>query len=98
MKACARCGRELDRDLEIFRTTYCPGCRADLHTCTNCTFYQPGAHWDCRETISEEVTDKERGNFCEFFRFNETVRGRKSGGPNRNGAKAKSDFNKLFGD
>ncbi len=100
MKACARCGRELERDLEVFRTTFCPECRADLHTCTNCIFYQPGAHWDCRETIQEQVVDKERGNFCDFFRFKETAPGKKSGGPGPGpgGAKAKGDFNKLFGD
>jgi hypothetical protein len=102
MKACARCGTELDPKLEVFRTTACASCRADLHCCINCNFYQKGAHWDCRETISEQVVDKERGNFCDFFRFAETRPGGKGNagksGSGKSGAGARKDFNKLFGD
>jgi len=45
----------------------CEQCGRDLHVCRMCRFYSPGAHWDCRETIEERVSDKERRNHCEFF-------------------------------
>ena len=37
-------------------------------TCTHCTFYKPGAHYDCRENVEELVKDKDRPNFCEWFK------------------------------
>ena len=66
MANCYRCGAELPN--EIFRTTACESCDADAHVCRNCEFYEPGAHWDCRETIPEAVHDKVRSNFCDYFR------------------------------
>jgi hypothetical protein len=69
MRACYACGAVLDEKLEVHRTTECPSCRRDLHVCRNCTFYAPGSHWDCAETVPECVVDKERSNFCDYFRY-----------------------------
>ena len=68
MAACFNCGHELPARETIFRATLCDNCGADLRVCKNCTFYLPGAHWDCRETIPEAVREKDRSNFCEYFR------------------------------
>jgi hypothetical protein len=57
----------LDEQMPIYRTTNCPSCGKDLKICLNCRFYEKGAHWDCRETISEPVRDKEKANFCDYF-------------------------------
>jgi hypothetical protein len=94
MKSCARCGQELDPGSEVFRTTACAACGAELRTCQNCHFYQPGAHWDCRETISEPVRDKSKANFCDWFRFRDASQTRPAG---KAAGDAKADFNKLFG-
>jgi hypothetical protein len=56
----------LDFD-RVFRTSVCPSCGKDVRVCKNCKFYSPGAHWDCRETISEPVREKDTVNFCEYF-------------------------------
>ena len=69
MRACYSCGGILPEKLEVHRTTECPSCRKDLHVCRNCSFLSPGSHWDCAETVPEGVTDKERSNFCDYFRF-----------------------------
>ncbi len=95
MKTCARCGGVLSSTMEVFRTTACPDCGADLRTCLNCHFYQKGAHWDCRETISEAVRDKDKGNFCDWFRFRESSSSGRGG--SKPGGNAKANFNKLFG-
>ena len=98
MAACYACGSELPEHFEIHRTTACPNCDKDLHVCRGCTFYAPGAHWDCRETISEPVRDKDRGNFCDFFKVAEGTGG--SGGDQSGGdetPKARDDFDRLFG-
>lgn len=69
MRACYACGGVLPEKLEVHRSTECPSCRKDLRVCRNCSFYSPGSHWDCAETVPEGVTDKERANFCDYFRF-----------------------------
>jgi hypothetical protein len=94
MRTCARCGNEIDPKLDIMRSSSCSRCRADLRSCLNCVFYKPGAHWDCRETIQEPVSDKEKANFCDFFRFRDSVPPKENKGTGKN---AKEDFLKLFG-
>lgn len=33
-----------------------------------CEFYDTSVAKSCREPVAEEVTDKERANFCDYFR------------------------------
>ncbi len=33
-----------------------------------CEFYDTSKAKHCRETIADEVKDKERANFCDYFR------------------------------
>lgn len=69
MKICQSCKKEIPGDTPIGRQTPCPFCRADLHVCLNCVFYEPGTYNDCRESQAERVVDKSRSNFCDYFRF-----------------------------
>lgn len=64
---CSRCGSELPSGPYSRRDT-CPGCGTGLHACVQCCFYAPGHYNDCREPQAERVLDKERANFCDFFR------------------------------
>ena len=80
--------------MSVYRNTLCPSCGKDVKVCLNCKFYEPGAHWDCRETISEMVADKERANFCEFFVLDPKTR---AGRGNEAEKKARSKFDDLFG-
>ncbi len=45
----------------------CLHCRADLHVCKNCEFYDVKVYNECRETSADVVREKERANFCDFF-------------------------------
>ncbi len=69
MKRCHSCMKELEIKLPVGRQDDCPHCRADLRCCLNCTFYVPAAYNKCRETQAERVTEKDRGNFCNYFVF-----------------------------
>jgi hypothetical protein len=71
--ACHRCGAEVGVSAVGVRDV-CERCRAYLHCCRNCEFYEPGAHNDCREPNAEVVADKEQGNFCDYFRFSSAPR------------------------
>jgi hypothetical protein len=67
MIACHACGAATGLE-RIGPRDVCDHCRAYLHCCEQCDFYEPGAHNDCREPQSEIVADKTAGNFCDWFR------------------------------
>ncbi|MFP4267361.1 MAG: hypothetical protein ACLFQW_05110 [Spirochaetaceae bacterium] len=69
MGYCFNCGAEIHKP--VYRTTICPSCGKDAKVCKNCRFYSPGAHWDCHETIPEQVREKDRANFCDYFSLSE---------------------------
>jgi len=96
---CYYCGAIIDG--KVYRSSVCPECGRDLKTCVNCTFYSPGSHWDCRETISDPVREKEQANFCDFFRLSagsrKDDRTRSDGGGVEDPDHRKA-FDKLFGD
>jgi len=91
---CYYCGKSPDTD-RIYRDSTCPFCGRDLKCCLNCVFYSKGSYRDCRESVPEEVRDKEKANFCEYFRYGDRTA---SGSDNLKKAQdAKNDFLKLFG-
>jgi hypothetical protein len=66
---CWKCGASIaDHPLPLSRAAECRNCRADLHVCRMCEFYDTRVAKACREPIAEEVKDKERSNFCDYFR------------------------------
>lgn len=81
--------------MSVYRSSTCPSCGKDVKVCLNCRFYEPGAHWDCRETIQEPVRDKDRANFCDYFALSDI---RRAKGGSKKGESARNDFDKLFGD
>ena len=93
---CWKCHKETNIEKPL-RSDECPNCHADLHVCKACEFYESGAHNDCRETSAEFVNDKERGNFCDYFRPRVSL----GLDPNSSSGKSKADaardaFNALF--
>ena len=99
---CWKCKKEISIEKPV-RGDECPLCHADLHVCKACDFYESGAHNDCRESSAEYVTDKERSNFCDYFRVSLSLnkaqdklsQGTQSGDK---AAAARNAFNALFGD
>lgn len=64
---CFSCNKELSFSGKIGRREECPHCRADVHVCKNCEFYDPKVYNECRETQADVVKEKDRANFCDFF-------------------------------
>lgn len=92
---CWRCGASLAAlPLPIGRRDTCPECRAELHVCRLCRFYDPAAANACREPVAERVTDKERANFCGYF---EPRPGAWSGASDE-AAAARAALEELFGE
>jgi hypothetical protein len=66
---CWQCGTSLAHlSLPLTRRDACRQCNAELHACKLCEFYDPSKAKHCREPIAEEVGDKRRANFCDYFK------------------------------
>lgn len=66
---CWRCGTVVDAALlPLRREEICVACNADLHVCKLCRFYNPSVSDACDEPIAQDVTNKERANFCDYFK------------------------------
>ena len=93
---CFRCGASLEAlTLPIGRRDECPECAVHLHVCRMCIFFDPQVPKQCREDDAEEVFEKEKVNFCEWYKPSadafDPVRAREA-------TEAKSALAALFGD
>lgn len=72
--ACYRCGEPLSSlSLPFSRQDECPSCRASLHVCRMCFFFDADVPGQCREDDADDVFEKERVNFCDYFKPSETA-------------------------
>jgi hypothetical protein len=101
MHQCYHCGNSLAYLLDsgyrgalVPRNAECEKCKRDIRCCKNCTFYSPGSHWDCSETLEDPVYDKEKGNFCPYFTMKDTG----SSPGKKSSSDAKNAFLNLFAD
>lgn len=65
---CFSCGKENIFSDRVGRRDECSHCGADSHVCKNCDFYDEEAYNECRETSADVVREKERANFCDYFK------------------------------
>ena len=92
---CWKCGTSLATlSLPLLRLDECRSCGAQLHACKLCEFYSTSVAKHCRETIAEEVRDKERANFCDYF---QPRPGAHSASSLTEAERAKSQLDALFG-
>lgn len=95
MGKCPRCGQSVPY-MEAFppgRADTCKHCGSDLRNCLSCKHYDKTAYNECREPTAERVVDKEKSNFCDWFKFGPNASGN---GPTKDELleKAKSLFKK----
>lgn len=92
---CWKCGASLaDLTLPLRRLEECRQCHAELHVCKLCEWYSVSVAKHCREPIAEEVKDKERANFCDYFKPRE---GAYSTQKTDAASKAQAELDALFG-
>ena len=92
---CWKCGSSLaELSLPLRRLDECKQCGAELHVCKLCEWYSIAVAKHCREPIAEEVKDKERANFCDYFK---PKPGAYSTAGTAEAAHSKSALDALFG-
>src|SRR6266508_795657 len=62
---CAACSATVPANIG-FDTT-CEKCNADLHSCRQCTYFDPGSRFECRKPITARIVNKGGRNTCELF-------------------------------
>jgi hypothetical protein len=92
---CWKCGASLaDYSLPLRRLEECRNCRAELHVCRMCQFYDTAKAKHCREPIAEEVNDKTHANFCDYF---QPQAGAYQPGEQSAAERARAELESLFG-
>ena len=65
---CYRCNAKITLAGKVSRRDSCDSCGVSLHACKFCEFYDRKSYNECRETSADRVVDKEKENFCDFFK------------------------------
>ncbi len=92
---CWKCGAAIaELPMPLARLAECPACRADLHVCQLCEYFDTRVAKGCREPVADEVQDKARANFCGYFQ----VKAGAYGGPRDTASQAaRGQVEALFG-
>lgn len=62
---CARCGTLVDA--AILSRSACPKCQQELHSCVQCTHFDPAARFECVQPLTARVAPKDAANECTLF-------------------------------
>ncbi len=67
---CWHCGVSV-REEPLPLSTYaeCYHCRAQLHCCRQCQHFNPRLRADCDEPRAESHSEREKANFCDWFKL-----------------------------
>jgi hypothetical protein len=68
---CTRCGHL--ENVDVGALSVCGNCGVALHACIHCESFDPGARFECRETIPARVSPKDARNDCTRFAPRRTV-------------------------
>lgn len=92
---CWKCGADLNGlPLPLSRRDVCASCGTDLHVCKMCELYDTSRSKACYEPVVEEVRDKEKANFCDYFKVKTAAYD--TSGQTR-AQQAKTELDSLFG-
>jgi hypothetical protein len=62
---CSQCGTVLQGLADP--TGNCPKCGFELHSCKQCTYFDPSSRFECMQPIPERISPKDTRNKCTFY-------------------------------
>jgi predicted RNA-binding Zn-ribbon protein involved in translation (DUF1610 family) len=62
---CSQCGTLLQSITEP--VAQCPKCGFELHSCKQCTYFDPSSRFECMQPIAERVARKDARNECPSY-------------------------------
>ena len=68
---CSNCGTVLQPGFDP--KGKCPKCAFELHSCKQCTYFDPAERFECRERPPERIPRKDAANNCNLYQMKVTV-------------------------
>jgi predicted RNA-binding Zn-ribbon protein involved in translation (DUF1610 family) len=68
---CSQCGTVLQGLSDPVGT--CPKCGFELHSCKQCTNFDPGSRFECTQPIPARIPRKDAKNDCTFYSIRVTM-------------------------
>jgi hypothetical protein len=69
---CSQCGTIVNAEITL--DARCLRCGADLHSCSQCTSFDPGSRFECMDpTLTARVSPKNARNTCSLYGARTTV-------------------------
>jgi predicted RNA-binding Zn-ribbon protein involved in translation (DUF1610 family) len=91
---CAQCGTVLPTMGEIPEN--CPKCGFELHSCKQCTYFDPSKRFECMQPIPERIPRKDAKNACTFYSIRVTTEKETTTPVTAKPADARQAFDNLF--
>jgi hypothetical protein len=93
---CAQCGTLLTMLSEPLGQ--CPKCGFELHSCKQCTYFDPSRRFECMQPVPERIAKKDARNECTFYSISVRVEKQTSTGAASRPDDARRAFDNLFKD
>jgi predicted RNA-binding Zn-ribbon protein involved in translation (DUF1610 family) len=90
---CTQCGTVLQG---IAATGKCPKCGFELHSCKQCTYFDPGSRFECMQPVAVRIAKMDERNDCEFYEIRVTREKETSTPASLKPASARAAFDNLF--
>ena len=91
---CAQCGTVLPSTSEPIGK--CPKCGFDLHSCKQCSYFDPSSRFECSQPIPERIARKDARNECAFYSMSVRVEKETSTPATARPSDARQAFENLF--
>jgi hypothetical protein len=93
---CSQCGTLLTALSEPLEQ--CPKCAFELHSCKQCTYFDPSRRFECMQPVPDRIAKKDARNECRFYSISVRVEKQTSTGPAAKPNSARQAFDNLFKD
>ena len=91
---CGQCGVRLQPTNEP--VGQCPKCGFELHSCKQCTYFDPSSRFECTQPIPARIPRKDARNECTFYAMSVRVEKETSTPAQTRPADARQAFENLF--
>jgi hypothetical protein len=90
---CAQCGTVLQG---MTADEKCPKCGFELHSCKQCTYFDPGSRFECMQPVKERIAKKDARNECASYEMRVTREKETSTPASQRPSDARTAFENLF--
>ena len=95
-RAVSRCAQCVLQGAASSGEGQCPKCGFALHSCKQCTYFDPGSRFECMQPIKERITKKDERNGCTLYEIRVTREKETSTPASARPTDARTAFENLF--